>query len=137
MRAMNARWGATVASVSRRKLIAYERAVARPIARRHGGRWVGPLLLPFAGGLSSLVSWRVRVRPVIADDGLHRAYGERGAILAADGERDGAQNHAILRGTNTTKAYALSRVVPQRAYGLAHVIAGVHDAAVLSKKLER
>ena len=30
-------------------------------------------------------------------------------------------------------AYALSRVAPQRACGLAHVIAGVHDAAVLSK----
>jgi hypothetical protein len=57
---------------------------------------VGPLLLPFAGGLASRVSWRVFVRAVIADDGLHRAYGERGAFLTADGERDGAQNHAIL-----------------------------------------
>jgi hypothetical protein len=34
-------------------------------------------------------------------------------------------------------AYALSRVAPQRAYGLARVIAGVHGAAVLSKKSER
>jgi hypothetical protein len=32
-------------------------------------------------------------------------------------------------------AYALSRVAPQRAYGLTHVIADVHDAAVLSKKV--
>lgn len=62
---------------------------------RHG-RWVRSLLLPFADGLASRVSWRVFVRAVIADDGLHRAYGERGAFLTADGERDGAQNHAIL-----------------------------------------
>ena len=39
------------------------------------------------------------VRPVIADDGLHRTYGKRGAFLTAHGERDGAQNHAILPGT--------------------------------------
>ena len=69
---------------------------------------MGPLLLPFAGGLSSRVSWRVFVRPVIADDGLHRAYGERGAFLTADGERDGAQNHAILRGTKTTSIRAFA-----------------------------
>jgi hypothetical protein len=93
---------------------------------------VGPLLLPFAGGLASRVSWRVCVWPVIADDGLHRTYGERGAFLTADGERDGAQNHAILPRPRPL-AYALSRVAPQRPYGLAHLIAGVHEAAVLSK----
>src|SRR6202162_4800138 len=69
---------------------------------------MGALLLPFAGGLSSRVSWRVCVRPVIADDGLHRAYGERGAFLTADGERDGAQNHAILRGTKTPSIHAFA-----------------------------
>src|SRR5260370_360804 len=99
-------------SVSRRKLIANERAAARLTARTHG-RWVEPLLLPFAGGLSSRVSWRVCVRPVIADDGLHRAYGERGAFLTADGECNGAQNHAILPGTKRL-AYGFSRVAPQR-----------------------
>jgi len=63
---------------------------------------MGPLLLSFASGLFGRVSWHVFVRPVIADDGLHRAYGERGAFLTANGERDGAQNHAILQGTNAT-----------------------------------
>jgi hypothetical protein len=71
-----------------------------PAARWHR-HCLGSLLLPFAGGFASRVSWRVFVRPVIADDGLHRAYGERGAFLAADGERDGAQDHGILPGTET------------------------------------
>ena len=62
------------------------------------------------------------VRPVIADDGFHRTYGERGAFLTADGERDGAQNHAILRGTKITSIRAF-RVEPRRTYALAHVIA--------------
>jgi hypothetical protein len=69
---------------------------------------VGPLLLPFADGLSSRVSWRVFVRAVIADDGLHRAYGERGAFLTADGERDGAQNHAILPTIETVSIRAFA-----------------------------
>jgi antitoxin HicB len=92
---------------------------------------VGPLLLPFAGGLASRVSWRVCVRPVIADDGLHRAYGERGAFLTADGERDGTQNHAILRGIETTSIRAFAGRAAARLR-LAQVIAGVHGAAVLS-----
>ena len=119
-----------MASVSRRKLIAYERAAARRTARRHG-RWTGPLLLLFAGGLFSRGSWRVFVRPVIADDGLHRAYTEQGAFLTANGERDGAQNHAFSQGPRPL-AYALSWIAPQRADGLAQVIAGVQDAVVLS-----
>jgi hypothetical protein len=89
---------ATFRSVSRGKLVAYERAAARQTARRHR-RDVGPLLLPFVSGLASRVSWRVFIRAVIADDGLHRAYGERGAFFAADGESDGAQNHAIPPGS--------------------------------------
>ena len=78
-------------------------------------RCVGPLLLPFAGGLSSRVSWRVFVRAVIADDGLHRAYGERGAFLTADGERDGAQNHAILPRIETVSIRAFARRAEARS----------------------
>ena len=65
------------------------------------------LLLPFAGGLLR-VSWPVCIRPVIADDGLHRTYGKRRAFLTADGERDGAQNHAILPVTETTSIRAFA-----------------------------
>ena len=92
---------------------------------------MGPLLLPFASGFASRVSWRVFVRAVIADDGLHRAYGERGAFLTADGERDGTQNHAILRGIETTSIRAFAGRAAARLR-LAQVIAGVHGAAVLS-----
>ena len=83
-----------------------------------------PLLLLFAGGLFSRVSWRVFVRPVIADDGLHGAYTEHGAFLTADGERDGAQNHAFLPRTETTSIRAFAGP-PQRADGLADVMSSL------------
>jgi hypothetical protein len=63
-------------------------------ARRDGGR-MGPLLAPSVGWLGR-ISWRVSIRAIVANDGLHRAHGEHGTFLAADGKRDGAQNHAIL-----------------------------------------
>ena len=112
-------------------LIAQERAVARATACMHG-RWVGPLLLPFVAGLSSRASCRVCVRPIIADDGLYRTYGERGAFLAAYGKRNGAQNHTVLRRLKRI-AYALSRVALHRTYEVVHLITGVPKAAVLSK----
>jgi hypothetical protein len=79
----------------------------RPTAPKHR-RCVGALLLPFVGGLASRVSSWGFVRAVIADDGLHRAYRERGAFLTADGERYGAQNHAILPRIDTASIRAFA-----------------------------